>query len=114
MADLLRSAIQLWEIIYKNKAATIKFDKKLEKGKTVSQVRIMKCTLDFAQIPKIDQPKKPLNIARILRLMQNSKIIHVYDLENKGWRSIPFENVDWAETQDAKGKKTLYKIAPYK
>lgn len=114
MPDLLRSAIQLWEVIYQNKVATVKFTKKPAAGKTIGQVRIMKCTLDFTQIPKTDHPKQPLNIAKILKLMQNSKIIHVYDLEKGGWRSIPFENVDWAETQDQSGKTTLYKIAPYK
>ena len=114
MADLLRSAIQLWETIYRSKVATVKFTKKLKEGQTVSPVRIMKCTLDFTKIPKTDHPKTPLNMAKILKLMQNSKIIHVYDLEKGGWRSIPFENVDWAETTDENGKTKLYKIAPYK
>ena len=103
MADLLRSAIQFWEKLYEDKEAKVKFVKK------DGTIRIMKCTLDFARIPKEDQPKGPLNIARILKLMQKSKIIHVYDIEKKAWRSIPFNTVDWMETP-----KATYKIAPYR
>jgi len=103
MADLLRSAIQFWEKLYEDKEAKVKFNKK------DGTIRIMKCTLDFARIPKEDQPKRPLNIAKVLRLMQKSKIIHVYDLEKKAWRSVPFDRVDWMETSKAR-----YKIAPYR
>jgi len=103
MPDLLRSAIQFWEKLYEDKEARVKFNKK------DGTIRIMKCTLDFARIPKEDQPKRPLNIARVLKLMQKSKIIHVYDLEKKAWRSVPFDRVDWMETSTAR-----YKIAPYR
>ena len=102
MADLLRNAIQVWEKLYSDKEATVKFVKK------DGTIRIMKCTLDFTKIPKKDQPKK-FNMPKILKLMKNSGIIHVYDLEKKGWRSIPFNSVDWIETPEKR-----YKIAPFR
>ena len=60
MAELLRSAIQFWEKLYEDKEAKVKFVKK------DGTVRIMKCTLDFSKIPEKDQPKSPLNIAKVL------------------------------------------------
>jgi hypothetical protein len=102
MADLLRNAIDFWEKLAEDKEASIKFVKK------DGTIRIMKCTLDFTKIPKKDQPKT-FNMPKILRLMKNSGIIHVYDLEKKGWRSVPFKEVDWMETP-----KQRYKIAPYR
>lgn len=102
MPDLLRTAIEFWEKLYESKEAKIKFVKK------DGTIRIMKATLDFTKIPKRDQPKS-FNMSRILKLMKNSGIIHVYDLEKKGWRSVPFNQVDWMETPKAR-----YKIAPFK
>jgi len=102
MADLIRNAIEFWERLNEDKEAKIKFVKK------DGTIRIMKCTLDFTKIPKKDHPKK-VNIPQILKLMKNSGIMHVYDLEKKGWRSVPFERVDWMETPKAR-----YKIAPYR
>jgi hypothetical protein len=102
MADLLRNAIDFWEKLAEDKEASVKFVKK------DGTIRIMKCTLDFTKIPKKDQPKT-FNMPKILRLMKNSGIIHVYDLEKKGWRSVPFKEVDWMETP-----KQRYKIAPYR
>jgi len=102
MADLIRNAIEFWERLNEDKEAKIKFVKK------DGTIRIMKCTLDFTKIPKKDHPKK-VNIPQILKLMKNSGIMHVYDLEKKGWRSVPFERVDWMETPKAR-----YKIAPFR
>jgi len=102
MADLIRNAIEFWERLNVDKEATVKFVKK------DGTIRIMKCTLDFTKIPKKDHPKK-VNIPQILKLMKNSGIMHVYDLEKKAWRSVPFERVDWMETPTAR-----YKIAPYR
>ena len=102
MADFIRNAIQFWERLNLDKEAKVKFVKK------DGTIRIMKCTLDFTKIPKKDHPKK-LSIPKILKLMKNSGIIHVYDLEKKAWRSVPFKEVDWMETPEAR-----YKIAPYR
>ena len=73
----------------------IKFTKK------DGQERLMKCTLDFDMIPKGDKPKS-VNIPRIMNLIRKNNIIHVYDLEKKGWRSVPFTKVEWLETNDDK------------
>lgn len=102
MADLLRTAIEFWEKLEADKEAEVKFVKK------DGTIRIMKCTLDFTKIPKKDHPKT-FSMKKVLRLMKNSGIIHVYDLEKKGWRSVPFKEVDWMKTPKAR-----YKIAPYR
>lgn len=100
--DIIRNAIDFWRKIYDEDVVKIKF---LKKDGTI---RIMKATLNFTYIPKPKQPKK-VDMSKIVKLMQNSKIIHVYDLEKKDWRSVPFERVDWMEA----GKKR-YKIRPFK
>lgn len=99
--DFIASAIEFWQKLYDDGEAKVKFVKK------DGTIRIMKCTLDFKKIPKIHHPKT-FNMAVILKTMQNSKIIHVFDLEKKEWRSVPFDQVDWMETPIGK-----YKIRPY-
>lgn len=94
-SSIIDNAIEFWEIIRDAGIVTVKFEKKSD-GST----RIMKCTLDFTKIPKKDHPNKNINIPKILRLMQKSKIIHVYDLEKKGWRSVPFDKVEYLKTVD--------------
>jgi hypothetical protein len=94
-SSIIDNAIEFWNIIRDEKVVTVKFEKRSD-GST----RIMKCTLDFTLIPKKDYPDKNINIAKILKLMQKSKIIHVYDLEKKGWRSVPFDNVEYLKTTD--------------
>jgi hypothetical protein len=93
--SIIDNAIEFWNIIRDEKIVTIKFEKKSD-GST----RIMKCTLDFTIIPKKDHPDKNINLPKILKLMQRSKIIHVYDLEKKGWRSVPFDKVEYLKTLD--------------
>ncbi|OQB41560.1 MAG: hypothetical protein BWY04_00740 [candidate division CPR1 bacterium ADurb.Bin160] len=91
MENIINNAIDFIEKIKKEKIVTIKFIKK--DGTT----RIMICTLDFGIIPKRDHPKE-VNLAKILKQMTANKIIHVYDIEKSGWRSIPYNNIDYLET----------------
>ncbi len=100
--EVIQNAIQFWHRVNTEDQVKIKFTKK--DGTT----RFMTCTLNFEKIPVIDQPKN-VNIPNILKLMQRSGIIHVYDLEKKGWRSVLFKNVEYLEA----GDKT-YKIQPIK
>jgi len=83
----------------KTKFAIIKFIKK------DGSIRLMKCTLDFDKIPKDHLPKN-VNLPQILKLLQKNKIVRVYDLEKMGWRSVPFDKVEWIETND----KVRYRI----
>jgi hypothetical protein len=99
--DFIASAIEFWRTLYDEGEATVKFTKK------DGVVRIMKCTLDFTKIPKNKHPKK-VDMSKILKLMQESGIIHIYDLEKKDWRSVPFQQVDWMETPTKR-----YKIRPH-
>jgi hypothetical protein len=100
--DIIRSAIEFWQKAYSAHEATVKFTKK------DGTIRIMTFTLDFAKIPKKKQPKS-VNIPKILKLIQNSGIMHVFDLDKQEWRSVPFNNVDWLRVG-----KEQYKIRPYK
>jgi len=100
--ELIRNAVNFWQTLYDAGEAMVKFIKK------DGTIRIMKCTLDFNKIPKIDHPKN-VNMAKILKLMQKSGVIHVYDTEKGAWRSVPFNKVDWMETPEKR-----YKISPFK
>jgi len=92
-SDVIVSAITFWKKVYDEKQVIIKFTK--QDGSN----RIMRCTLDFKQVPKRDHPKS-VNIENILRLIQKNKIMHVYDLDKKAWRSVPFDRVDYMDTKD--------------
>lgn len=99
--DIIKSALQFWEKSYEAGEASVKFTKR-----TDGTIRIMKFTLDFSKIPRNKQPKT-VNMAKIIKLMKNSGIIHVFDLEKNEWRSVPFQSVDWLEIDG-----TRYKIRP--
>ncbi len=99
--DIITSAIEFWEKLDNDGEAQVKFVKK------DGTIRIMKCTLDFARVPKSKHPKT-FNMSKVLKLMQASGIIHVFDLEKKDWRSVPFKEVDWMETPVKR-----YKIRPF-
>lgn len=92
-SDVIVSAVTFWKKVYDEKEVIIKF---IKKDKTI---RIMRCTLDFTKIPTRDHPKG-VNIQNILNLIQKNKIMHVYDLDVKGWRSVPFDRVEWMDTKD--------------
>lgn len=91
--DVIISAVQFWKKVYDEKEVIIRFTKKDGSN------RIMKCTLDFTKIPKRDYPKS-VNLEKILKLIQKNKIMHVYDLNKKAWRSVPFDRVEWMDTKD--------------
>lgn len=103
--DILRSAIEFWQKLYDAETARVKFVKK------DGTIRIMKCTLDFKKIPESKHPKT-VNMPKIMKRMQDSGIINVFDLEKKDWRSVPFREVDWLELNDDQEQR--FKIRPYK
>lgn len=90
--QVITNALQFWKKVYDEKEVIIKFIKKS------GSERIMRCTLDFNKIPIPDRPKS-VNIEKILKLIQKNGIIHVYDLDKKGWRSVPFNEVEYLETR---------------
>ena len=90
--DIIVSAVQFWQKVYTEKTVTVKFITK------DNRERIMRCTLDFTKIPEKDHPKT-VNIEKILKLIQKNKIMHVYDLDKKQWRSVPFDRVEYLETR---------------
>jgi hypothetical protein len=88
--QVINTAIEFLDKIRNSEEAKVKFQKK--DGST----RIMKCTLDFNKVPVAQRPKD-VNLSKILNLIQKSNIIHVYDLEKKDWRSIPFDKAEWVD-----------------
>lgn len=93
--DVITNVIDFLERIRKEDTVNIKFRKK------DGSIRVMKCTLNFDRIPKSDHPKS-VDLSKILKLISKSKILHVYDLDKQGWRSIPFETTEWLETPKMK------------
>lgn len=91
--NVITSAVMLWKRLVTEPAVVVKF---IKKDKTE---RIMKCTLDFKQVPIPDRPKS-INVPKILDLIQKHKMIHVYDLDKKGWRTIPFDRMEYVDTSD--------------
>lgn len=90
--EIITSAVKFWMKIYQEKEVIIKFVKK------DGTDRIMRCTLDFTKIPHYDKPSA-VDIERILKLIQKNRIMHVYDLDVKGWRSVPFDRVEYMDTR---------------
>jgi hypothetical protein len=72
-------------------AATEK-EVKVEFIKKDGSRRVMKCTLDFSKIPEKDRPKS-FELKKALEQLKKNKILHVYDVENQGWRSVPLDRV---------------------
>ncbi len=91
--SIINSATEFLDKIRNEKLVTIKFVKK-----TTGQERTMKCTLDFSLIPISDKPKS-VNLSAILSMLNKHKILRVYDVEKQGWRSVPFDKVQWMETK---------------
>lgn len=79
---------EILKVIQSTKNVKVKFVKKSD-GKD----RVMNCTLDFGRIPKEFHPKgEKKTVAKAGKI---SPYLPVFDLENKGWRSIPLYNLDW-------------------
>jgi len=89
--DTINSAIDFFETIKSEEVVKIKF------VKNDGETRVMKCTLDFNKIPT-DKHPQDVNMAKILRLLQNNRVIHVYDLDKDDWRSVPFDRSEWIDT----------------
>jgi hypothetical protein len=88
--NIISTAIEFLKTIKSEDSVTIRFRKK------DGTMRTMKCTLKFDQIPEDDKPKS-LDLPEILKLIDKN-ILHVYDVEKKAWRSVPFDKVQWLET----------------
>jgi hypothetical protein len=91
--NVITSAVMLWKRLVTEPEVVIKFEKKNK------LLRIMRCTLDFKKVPIPDRPKN-INIPKILDLIQKHKMLHVYDLDKKGWRTIPFDRIEYVDTAD--------------
>ncbi len=93
MANTIDSAIEFLEKIKAEESVTIKFKK------ADGTERIMLCTLNFDKIPKSDRPKE-VNLPKILNQINKNNLVHVYDLEKKGWRAVKFDKVEWLKDEE--------------
>ncbi len=100
-AGIIDNAISFLEKLREVDHATVKFTKK------DGTERVMKCTLNFSKIPRTQQPKS-VNLPKILKLLKDNGIAHVYDMEKKDWRSVPFKKVEYLITDTNK----RYRIRP--
>ena len=93
MADenVLQNAIEFYQKIKAEEEVTVKF------RKIDGTERIMKCTLDFSKIPEGKRPKD-VDMGKIFSLVQKHGMVHVFDLEKKDWRTVPFQRSEWVET----------------
>jgi len=92
---ILKGTVDFFNKLHKNDFVSVMFTKK------DGTKRLMKCTLNFKFIPKEFKPKN-INVQQILNLLRKNKIIRVYDIESRGWRSIPFGKTEWLETPNKK------------
>jgi len=90
--DIISDAIDMLEKLRSEEEVTVKFKKR-----STGETRIMKCTLNFDNIPQTAKPKG-IDLPKIMKLIRNKKIIHMFDLEKRGWRSIPVDESEWMET----------------
>ena len=99
-AGIIDSAIAFLNKLRESDFVQVKFTKK------DGSERLMKCTLNFDRIPKADYPKG-VDLPKILKLLDKNGIAHVYDIEKRGWRSVPFKKVEWLITDNKR-----YRIRP--
>lgn len=91
--NVIKSALDLIIKIREEEEVTIQFIKQ------DNTVRTMKCTLNFDKIPVKQRPKN-FDLTKMLKLIQKSGVIHVYDLVKQDWRSIPFKTSQFLVTAD--------------
>ena len=91
--DEITSAIDFLQKISTEDVVFIKFTKK------DGSDRIMRCTLNFARIPKEMRPKG-VSLKDILTQIKKNKILRVFDIEKIGWRSVPFDRTSWLKTDN--------------
>ena len=63
-------------------------------------LRDMRCTLKFEKIPDKQKPKDA-NLKKVLENIKKNKILHVYDLDSQGWRSMPLNRLVFIKTSTA-------------
>ena len=100
--DIITSARDFIRIVKNSDEVKLKFVKK-----TTNEVRIMRCTLKFDNIPSDKRPKT-FDLDKVLKLIVDNKILHVYDLDKNEWRSVPFDRTEWVQDTE---NKIMYKIA---
>ena len=89
--DLIRQAVDFLLKVRGEDEVWVRFQKK------DGSMRDMHCTLNFDKIPEREKPKD-VDLAKIISLIQKHKMMHAYDLEKRGWRTVPIDRVEYIET----------------
>lgn len=97
--SIIERAIKLIRFLRSDNIRKIKFKK------ADGSDREMMATLNFDKIPKKNRPKK-METDKLLKMISKNKIIHVYDTEKDGWRSVNLDRIEWIE-DDEGNKQTL-------
>ncbi len=95
--DVISSATEFLDTIKNEDKVTIKFKKKDD------TVRVMNCTLNFERIPDTKKPKS-VDLSKMLKLISQHQLLHVYDLDKGDWRSVPFNRSEWLEVKNRRFK----------
>lgn len=98
--NLIKNIKEFYSFITANDKVNLLFRKK------DGSSRFMRATLNFNKIP---ESKKPDKVDK-KKLEENMKkgIVHVYDLDKEGWRSVNFNTTYWVE--DGKENGVRYRI----
>jgi hypothetical protein len=96
--ETLDTGLEFWDKVFKADVVKLRFRKKN------NEMRDMTATLNFTRIPKEDHPKT-VNLKQIVNQIRKNKILHVYDIDKQGWRSVPFDRLSWVRI----GNKIYYR-----
>ena len=82
----LAFALRILQMIAEEDQVTIRFRKK------DGNLRDMRCTLKFEKISEKQKPKDA-NLRKVLENIKKNKILHVFDLDSQGWKSMPLNRI---------------------
>ena len=94
--NVITQAVEFLRKLRGSKESIVKFKKK------DGSDRVMRCTLDFKEIPKTNHPKNPVSVDDILERLQKHELIRVFDIEKQDWRSVPFNRAEWIEVNNVR------------
>lgn len=87
--NVIRNIKEFYNFIRSNETVKLLFKKKDGSN------RFMNATLDFNKIPASKKPSK-INEKKIVENLKKG-IVHVYDVDEEGWRSVNFQTTYWIE-----------------
>lgn len=90
--NIINNIKDFYNFIVSNKKISALFNKK------DGTKRLIHATLDFDMIPSSKHPKK--QDQKKIREDLKKGLIHVYDLDKEGWRTINYNETYWIENEE--------------